>query len=248
MAPMAAEPIRRVSLMRQIQDGIRAHISDNQLAAGAALPSEAELAAMFRVGRNSVREAVKALEVLGVVEARSGSGLFVKSFSFEPIVDNLPYALQVSTSNLSDLLAVRVALEVGHADLIIQRADASQIATLREELTLWEGEARIGRYPHDRDRAFHALLVARLENELLTQLTDVFWTVSARALAKDRLSAPRDPYQTYLAHVPIVEALEQGDAGALEQRLRDHYRGIEQRVQASQLAAPTPDSDADRHA
>jgi DNA-binding FadR family transcriptional regulator len=239
MTLIGAGPIRRVSLVRQIQDGIRAHISENHLAPGSPLPSETELAAMFQVGRNSVREAVKGLEVLGVIEARSGSGLFVKSFSFDPIVENLPYALQVTAHDLSDLLAVRVALEVGHAEQMIRRADAAQIATLRDELAAWEGEARAGRYPHDRDRRFHALLISRLDNALLAQLTEVFWTVSARALASDRLSAPRDPYETYLAHVPIVEAFEARDALGLEQRLRDHYRGIERRVRASRLATST---------
>ena len=235
-------PIRRVSLKWQIQDGIRSYIRDNSLPPGAVLPSEAEFGAMFRVGRNSIREAVKALEVLGVLESRSGAGLFVKGFSFDPIVDNLPYALQVGTSDLSDLLDVRVALEVGHAHRIIERADDDQIAQLRFQLERWEIEAKAGIYPHDRDRDFHELLVARLNNRLLGQLTKVFWTVSARALSDHHLSAPRDPYETYLAHVPIVQAIESRDHHVLEHRMREHYHGIQRRVQAILVDR---DADAD---
>ena len=165
---------------------------------------------------------MKGLEVLGVIEARSGSGLFVKSFSFDPIVDNLPYALQITANGLSDLLAVRVALEVGHAG--IRSSNVPMLLRSPGSVTSSKpGRARRAR-PGTRTiatREFHGLLIARLDNALLAQLTQVFWTVSARALASDRLSAPRDPYETYLAHVPIVEAFEARDARALfERRLR----------------------------
>src|SRR5215471_3539788 len=75
--------LKRTPLLHQIQEEIKGYVIRNNLRPGDPLPSEGDLARQLGIGRNSVREAVKSLEVLGILEARAGSGLFVKSFSFD---------------------------------------------------------------------------------------------------------------------------------------------------------------------
>ena len=65
-----------------VQESLRSYIAENRLEAGAALPPEGELAQQLGVSRNSVREGIKALESVGVLEVRRGSGVFVMAFSF----------------------------------------------------------------------------------------------------------------------------------------------------------------------
>src|SRR5258708_3137318 len=73
--------LKRTPLLHQIQEEIKSYVIRNDLRPGDALPSEGDLARQLGIGRNSVREAVKSLEVLGILEARAGSGLFVKAFT-----------------------------------------------------------------------------------------------------------------------------------------------------------------------
>jgi len=87
-----------------VQASLRSYILENQLPSGAPLPPENELARRLGVSRSAVREAVKGLESLGLIEIRHGSGLFVGSFSFEPLLNNLPYTLVSNLKELSDLL------------------------------------------------------------------------------------------------------------------------------------------------
>ena len=91
---------------------------------GDALPAETELARQLGVGRNSVREAVKALESLGILEVRRGSGLFVRDFSLEPLLNSLPYAMMSDVDDLADVFEVRRILEVG----VIEQGNADHAA------------------------------------------------------------------------------------------------------------------------
>ncbi len=68
-------------LYQAVQDEVKAYILEQSLMPGDALPPETELAEQLGVSRNSVREAIKSLETLGIVEARTGAGLFVRNFS-----------------------------------------------------------------------------------------------------------------------------------------------------------------------
>ncbi|HZQ05535.1 MAG TPA: GntR family transcriptional regulator, partial [Anaerolineae bacterium] len=87
---------RRQLLYQTVQEEIKNYIIENELRAGDPLPTEGELARQLDISRNSVREAVKSLEALGILEARSGSGLFVRNFNFDSILDNLPYGIMFS--------------------------------------------------------------------------------------------------------------------------------------------------------
>ncbi|TIT84305.1 MAG: FadR family transcriptional regulator, partial [Mesorhizobium sp.] len=89
------EPLNRPPLLHvTVQESLRNYIEANRLKAGDALPPETFLAQQLGVGRNSVREAIKALESIGILETRRGIGVFVKEFSFKPLLDNLAYGLQ----------------------------------------------------------------------------------------------------------------------------------------------------------
>ena len=159
-ANKSAMSLHRLPLYQQLQSLICGYITENKLRPDDPLPAEGDLAELFGVSRNSVREAVKSLQVLGVLVSRPGSGLFVGEFSFDPIVDNLPYAIVVDYRDLADLLEVRRTLEVGMVDQIVSSRTDEQIDELGEIIEKWkwaitkDNEA----YPADLDRAFHAAL------------------------------------------------------------------------------------------
>jgi DNA-binding FadR family transcriptional regulator len=222
------QSLHRLPLYQQLQTLIFNYIADNKLRPGDPIPSEGELAERFGVGRNSVREAVKSLQVLGVLESRPGSGLFVREFSLDPIVETLPYAILVDYRDLDRILDVRRFLEVGMAEQVIAARTDAQIRRLREIVDSWQAELAKSKsaYPAALDRAFHEEFVSEVQNALLGKLLDMFWQVFNRARGEAELVAPRDPHMTFTYHVRLLRALESGDVEKLRDALAEHYRGI----------------------
>src|SRR5688500_1711329 len=101
----------RGRLFESTQHAIRSYILQHQLKPNDALPNEGQLAVELGVSRTSVREAVKALESLGVLESRSGVGLRVRAFSLAPLIENMGYGIELDPTSLAELLQVRHHLE-----------------------------------------------------------------------------------------------------------------------------------------
>jgi DNA-binding FadR family transcriptional regulator len=231
--------LRRLPLYQQLQSLICNYIAENQLRPDDPLPAEGELAELFGVSRNSVREAVKSLQVLGVLVSRPGSGLFVGEFSFDPIVDSLPYAIVVDYRDLADLLEVRRTLEVGMVEQIVKSRTDEQIEQLSEIIQRWKAEVTKDNdaYPADLDRLFHAVLIGGVQNQLIAKLLSMFWQVFYRASSMGQLEVPRDAMVTFACHVTVLEALKIGDSEALRASLIAHHRGIDERVRAAKKRA-----------
>ena len=100
-----------VPLNQVIQDRLKAFIKENSLRPGDKLPTEAELATEIGVSRTAVREALRGLETLGIIDVQKGSGRYLKKVVFSEIIDDLAYNLELSSANLVDLLEIRAVLE-----------------------------------------------------------------------------------------------------------------------------------------
>lgn len=214
------------------QERIREFILANRLAPQAPLPPEGELAKRLGISRNSVREAVKALASLGVVESRQGSGLFVGSFTFDALIDILPYGLHGDLSELRDFLAVRRLLETGMANTVIDLVDYEQLAALRGILDRMKSVAESGAAFPEEDRAFHLELNSRIGNRVITRLIDIFWQAHHRAAASSDI-VDHNPELTYMWHEAIYAALVSRQAEELRSTLDRHYDGIYERLTTS---------------
>jgi DNA-binding FadR family transcriptional regulator len=225
---------RRQPLYRAAQEEIKAYIIHHSLGPGDPLPPEAELAQQLGIGRNSIREAVKALEAVGILEARPGSGLFVRGFSFAAILNNLPYGMAFRVKELTDLLEVRACLEHSTVERVLQFVTPEQLARLRDLLDRMRQDAERGAYSADDDRLFHQTLYENLENRLLVEIMDIFWVVLQQVQQHNPLPAPFDPMDTFRRHARIVEALASGDVHAMWAAFHRQYVGIEARIRAFQ--------------
>ncbi|NEE01564.1 FadR family transcriptional regulator [Phytoactinopolyspora halotolerans] len=214
-------------LHKTVQEEIRRYIIKQRLAPGDPLKPESELARLFGVSRNSVREAVKALESMGVLETRRGSGVYVRDFSFAPLLDNLPYGLMHGRRALSELVALRKALESGLIADAMRALRPESIEAMRTTLGDMRQLAEQGEPFPDQDRQFHRLLFADLGNEMLLQLFDLFWLAFHHAAPT---TGGRSPMQTYQAHADILDAVLTGDPERARAAVDAHYVGIEQRV------------------
>ncbi len=197
-------------LNRVIQDQIKQHIATNRLGPGDLLPPEGQLAADLGVSRGSVREAVKALESLGIVEVRHGDGVRVRAFNFDSVFDLLSYGLVFEPAKAAEILQIRIWLEeaaVAEAVVRITDAELDEMETL---LVGWEKKAAADEPTSDDDRAFHRLLYRPLGNESFTGLIDIFWLVY-HSIPIQRLGTDNQPLATVQAHRDLLTAVRTRD-------------------------------------
>ncbi|HEX2910531.1 MAG TPA: FadR/GntR family transcriptional regulator [Chloroflexia bacterium] len=217
---------------RAVQESIKSYITENNLLPGSALPPENELARQLGVSRNSVREAAKALESVGILETRHGSGLFVREFSFDPLLENLPYGMYSDLRQLEDLLQVRRVLELGMIDMAIESISAAQLAEMEKQLDQMRQRAEKEEAFPEEDRAFHRKIYEATGNSVLLKLLDVFWLAFHNA-ALEAVVHNTSPKQTYLDHAAILKAIKAKDVAQVRKAIDKHYGALEERIKAS---------------
>lgn len=221
LKPLSRPP----SLHVTVQESLRSYIEVNKLKAGDALPPESFLAQQLGVGRNSVREAIKALESLGILETRRGIGVFVKEFSFQPLLDNLAYGLGDTLRDVEELRELRRVLEVGLIDKTIEMIGEEDLAALRDVTERMRQRAERNESFAEEDELFHRLLFRCQNNRMLTALIEVFWRAFYKASNFANLDNS-DPLSTWRDHHEIVEAIAARDVKRARKRLDEHYEGI----------------------
>lgn len=224
-----------------VQESLKAFIEDNALAPGAPLPPEGELAQQLGVSRSSVREGIRALESVGIVEIRRGVGVFVGAFSFTPLLDNLAFGLRGAQREIEETLEIRRALEGALIERVMARIGEDDLAELNRILERMRDRAERGESFGAEDQAFHKTLFRCCGNETLGRLLDIFWLAFFKASDDLTLDNP-DPMATWRDHKAIVSAIERGDTAGARALLDAHYDGITRLLTASrrkQLAGET---------
>ncbi|MET9829350.1 FadR/GntR family transcriptional regulator [Streptomyces sp. NPDC006385] len=247
-----SEESRNSRIQRQVME----LIIDRGLQAGALLPTEAELMEDLRVSRNSVREALKALQALDIVEIRHGYGTYVGQASLTPLVDGLTFRTLArsdhDTGALAEILQVREVLEEGLIRRVAATVTEAELDRLEGVVARMEAAGRAGRAFPELDREFHELLYASLGNDLVPQLLAAFWTVFRRVCgARGRPDDPA-PELTARRHRAIVTALRARDVAGAQRAMAVHFREIEERAgraragsaDAEQVAGPIRNREA----
>lgn len=237
ITPLERPPLLHVS----VQESLRSYIEENNLTAGAPLPPETFLAQQLGVGRNSVREAIKALESVGILETRRGVGVFVKEFSFAPLLDNLAYGLQASLRDVEELREIRRVLESGLIDKTIEMIGEEDLAELRQVTERMRQRAERGQNFAEEDQHFHQLLFRCQNNKMLSSLIDIFWTAFYKVSGFANLSNP-NPLDTWRDHHEIVEAIAAKDVEGARRRLSEHYSGIQKVIAMNRSASDRAES------
>jgi DNA-binding FadR family transcriptional regulator len=233
------QPLKKLKqplFYRIVQDTIKNYILENNLKAGDPLPAETELARQLGISRNSLREAAKALESVGILETRQGSGLFVKEFSFQPLLDNMSYGLLFDLRQLDELLQVRKILECSLIGDVIQKISEEQLNKLSEIKDKMRVKAELGEGFPEEDRQFHRVLFENQDNQVLLKLLDVFWLAFHKATNRADLRN-NNPMSTYQDHMAIIEAIENRNVELARTTLEQHYASIEGRLEQVQKAS-----------
>lgn len=219
----------RPRLYQQAQTDLKHYIEAQALGPGDALPPESALAQELGMSRLSLREAMKSLEALGIVEARQGNGVYIKAFSFDPIVENLRYSFVADGRSLRNLLQVRQALEEGLMRDVIERLQDADIVDLEALANEMEAQIARGESHLDTDLEFHRRLFARLENPFLIRLIDLFWSVFHQLRSKAHWPPP-EPLSIGQRHQAIVDALRSRDEARAVAAMTAHFKLMRERI------------------
>lgn len=216
-------------LKRAIQDQIKQFITDRKLGPGDLLPPEGQLADDLGVSRGSVREAIKSLESLGIVEVRQGDGVRVRPFNFDSIFDFLSYGLVFQPEKATEILQIREWLEGSAVAAAAQTITAAELDEIEALLDTWEKKAALREQTSEQDRGFHRLLYTALGNGSLLSLIDIFWVVY-NTLPRQTIGEDANPLATVQAHRDLLAAVRARDSALAQVRMRDHFRNIEIRL------------------
>ncbi|WP_298830167.1 FadR/GntR family transcriptional regulator [uncultured Planococcus sp.] len=216
-------PATKSSLYQDIINQLINEIKRGSWKPGDKFPGEKELALTFEVSRNSIRESLKSLQILGIIHSSAGKGTFVTENALRKIENTeLVELLTDHRSSLIDFLHFRMALEAQAAFLAAQNASAEEIEILESLLeTLGEKLIKDKNYALE-GFEFHMLIVTLSQNKYIIKLFQSY---------SDELKAQRTPvYQdkinkqrTLEDHVKIVKAIKEAEPEKARDAMFDHF-------------------------
>lgn len=227
--PIAFGTVTRDALPDQIAARMIALITERQLKAGDRLPPERELAASMGVSRSSLREALRALSMLGVTEMRQGDGTYLTALEPEQLFRPVGLVLSLSDAGLAELFEARKLVEPGLAALAAERIDAAAAAELTScaeasPEVLEDAEAFMWN-----DIELHGRIARAADNAVLCRLLD---SVASMGIASRRRTGRLAKVRSQSAqdHVEIAAAIAAGDAEEARAAMLRHLENVESAV------------------
>ncbi|MBX5469564.1 MAG: FadR family transcriptional regulator [Thermoleophilaceae bacterium] len=218
--------LQLVSRSQQVRDQLEQAIRSGDYAVGDRLPSERELAQMFGVSRVSVREALRSLEAVGLVEVKHGAGTMVVDPAQRATRD-LSRWMKANRGEVLELLHVRSALDELAGEEAANRRDPEEIAAVRRAHEAFAEAAEEGRADRlaDLDTEFHLAIAAASGSELLRNLLAELHHHLAESRAVFFAPVNRGKASAR-EHGTIVAAIERGDGPAARKATRDHIASV----------------------
>ena len=220
---------RGQTLTKLAQDRVKSYITTHHLKPGDSLPPETQFANDLGISRSSMREAVKSLESLGIIEVRHGTGLFVREFNFDSMMELLLYGVVFDQDRLAEICKIRKWLETAAIGEVIQRITVIEVKQIEAIFSRWEEKIASQISTADEDREFHQLLFSPLENKSLISLLDIFW-VSYHAARINQVTTDLQPTTTIQDHRDILAAVLAHDEVLARECVARHFSGIETRL------------------
>ena len=226
------DKIERTSLSDAVTDRVISQIREGQYRAGDRLPTERELAEQLGVGRTSVREGLRFLEKLGVLEIRQGTGTVVRSLSLGKVFEHLipvQTIIELPDRDVRDIMHVRRILEAESARLAARHATERQLGRLEE---LLDGMAASLENPRDyleMDLEFHVVVAKAASNPVLAQLINLIRDIYTRYF-EIVLKDPEMNKTSLDFHRRLYVALRDHDADAARQHILAHLSQAERDV------------------
>jgi GntR family transcriptional regulator, transcriptional repressor for pyruvate dehydrogenase complex len=218
----ALTPLPRTPLYERLVERLRAHVQEVGLQKGERLPAERDLAQRLGVSRASLKQAIVALEVQGLVEVRHGGGTFLRTDDLRPA----PLAEVLDRQRrLPDILDAREALEVKLAELAAERRTDDDVAAVFAALELMSRAVEQGDPGVEGDAAFHAAITAAAHSALLARMMAELADDIGES-RRESLQQTGRPAGSLSQHRDIAHAVRDMDQVAAGGAMRRHLRSV----------------------
>ncbi len=225
LEPMAPREAPSTEVARRLLD----YLLSGNVKAGERIPSERQLASQLGVGRSAVRDALRPLLMLGIVEARQGDGTYLRQPESSLLPQAIEWGLLLGEHTTLDLIEARAYIEVALAELAAARRSETELGEMAARLEEMSKETVPGDAFNEADLAFHLAIAEASGNTVL------FGTiVNIRSLLRvwiTRVSASEpSTHRSYMEHVPVFDAIKAGDPTAAAAAMRLHMESARRRL------------------
>ena len=238
---MPIQTVEPQRLYRQIAEQLRQLMSSGEFTVGSRLPAERDLATQLGVSRPSVREALIALEVEGMIEVRTGSGIYVQSTT-RPKNESTPTMSDAPSDwGPLEVMSARILVEAEVAALAAQNAQKKQLQTIRNGLQKMKLEAARDEVPRWGDEAFHEGIAQACGNSVLLDTVQRFWQARNGPLFErlgDYFENPTSWQAAIGEHQAVLDAIEARDSSGARKAMQKHLKQAHKRYSASWRRAP----------
>lgn len=213
-------------LYRKIVEQIREMVIEGKLRAGEKLPSERDLADQFGVSRVPVREALKTLEFLGIVQYVRGDGVYIRAVNARDVLQNVEFAVQDNEDlhkTLEELFEVRESIEVKAAQLAAKRRTEEDLEMLQAAVFDMERDVQLGRNHKQSSLDFHNGIIRASKNKLLCRVNEALLNLHQLWRQKSADAGGRGPIALDY-HRRLVQAIRANDADTAGKLMCQHLR------------------------
>jgi GntR family transcriptional repressor for pyruvate dehydrogenase complex len=221
--------VEKSVLSDQIAERILQMVQERRLNPGDKLPPERELAAMMNVSRPALREALRGLSMMNIIEIRQGAGAFVTDLDPAQLVQHLNFVFALDDSTILELFDARMIVEVGLIELAAQRITDEDIRLLEDNLERATHSADDIESFLQADLELHMLIARIARNPILARFME---SIQQLGLASRRRTAmiPGVAQRSTADHRRIVEALIRRDVAGARQAMLDHLGNVETKL------------------
>ena len=222
------EAIRKNKVYEEVARQIERLIL-KKLRPGDKLPSERELAELLQVSRSSIRDAIRGLELMGLVEPRQGAGTIVREVSADSLINPFANALKHKQVVVAELLDFRKMLEPPLAARAATHASAEEILEMEEILQRQEDRLARGETTVAEDAEFHYSVALASDNNVVLKVLDILMDL-LRETRERSLQVEGRPKKSLAGHRRILASIKRRDAEAANAAMRRHIEDVEEIV------------------
>ena len=221
--------VKRTRIPEEIVSQVLQLVREGAIKPGDRLPPERELAQQLNVSRASVREAMRLMDIQGLVKIRPGSGTFITEDTVEVIVQAFSSLLSGPTSAASDIFEMRLILEPQIVSLAAERASDADIRRMEEILEQQAADITNGGTGVEFDSEFHFAIAQATKNSALIAVTQAMSDLLSQSRDSTLLS-PERSNQSLQSHRRILETIKNRQSKAAEETMHQHIADIDRRV------------------
>lgn len=225
-------PVKNTKVYEEVVEHIKRMVENGELKSGDKLPTERAMAEELNVSRASIREAIRSLEVIGLIESRQGAGNYIRKDFSEILLEPLSMIFMLQQGSAIDIYELREVLELSTIMLSAKRISKEELQTLKELIDKFKS-SEIESDNVMIDKEFHYTIVKAANNKLITNLLNVVSELIDKFITDSRkiiLESSQNKEKLLELHERIYIALEERDDYKAYTALKEHFELIKQYI------------------